>query len=107
MISSSHGKPAVALTPGRPKILGRPGDGRCWEPSNVLAMSLDCQARIVSGVTRLAISSSARGQQSVLPNRPRDTALSLLFPVVTRDGKTNALGRSLKGLAALNRLEAV
>jgi hypothetical protein len=94
MISSSHGKPAVAFTPGRLNILGRPGDGRCWEPSNILAMSLDCQARIVSGVTRLAISSSARGQQSVLPNRPRDTALSLLFPVVTRDGKTDALRRS-------------
>jgi 6-phosphogluconolactonase len=29
MISSSHGKPAVAFTAGRPNILGCPGDGRC------------------------------------------------------------------------------
>ena len=28
-------------TPGGPKVFGRPGDGRGWEPSNVLVMSLE------------------------------------------------------------------
>jgi hypothetical protein len=53
MISSSNGKPAGALTLGRPKILGRPRVKRCWELSHFLAMSLECQARIVGGLTRL------------------------------------------------------
>jgi hypothetical protein len=49
MISSSHGQPADAFTPARPKILGRLGVGRCCEPANILALSLECLARIVSG----------------------------------------------------------
>src|SRR2546425_11018593 len=32
-------------------IVGRPGDCRCWEPSNFWATRVRCQPRIVSGLT--------------------------------------------------------
>jgi hypothetical protein len=42
---------------------------------------------------RKASPALAIGQLSVPPHRRRDTAQSLLSPVVTSDGKTNAVGR--------------
>src|SRR6185295_1350896 len=41
------------------EILGLPGAARFWEPSNLFAINLRYQARMVSGLAMLAISLSA------------------------------------------------